>query len=344
MPHATIRDVAREADVSVASVSRVLNGHTNVRPAVRLRVEQAAALLGYVPHAGARNLSLARAGAIGIVLPDLHGEYYSELLRGMDREASSRDLQLLLTVMHDRPGRHITALQTMRGRVDGLCVMAPHIPADELAANLPAGVPAVLINCTVGGSPHLTLHVDNVAGAAAMTDHLIATGRRRIVHIAGPATNLDAVERRRGVEQAAARAGLSVLVLPGDFHQEAGIAAATTLLQDLDQVDAIFAANDMMAVGALMTLKRAGVAVPDRVAVAGFDDIPLARLLTPALSTVRIDIAGMGARAVAGLAALIDGDSDGSDGIQPILPTLVVRESTDQPGLETGHSKGERRP
>jgi LacI family transcriptional regulator len=339
MPHATIRDVAREAAVSVASVSRVLNGHNNVRSALKLRVEEAAARLGYIPHAGARNLSLARAGAIGIVLPDLHGEFFSELLRGMDEEASSRDLQLLLTVMHDRPGRRIDALQTMRGRVDGLAVMAPHIDAEELAANLPAGLPTLLISCPPDDDSRPGFRIDNRRGAAAMIDHLVATGRRRIVHIAGPATNFDALERRRGVEDAAARAGLSVRILPGDFHQQAGIDAANLLLGDLSQVDAIFAANDMMALGALVTLKRAGVAVPGRIAVAGFDDIPLARLLTPGLSTVRIDIAAIGARAVARLAARIDGEADSA--VEPILPTLVVRESTDQQSPAKGRQQGE---
>jgi DNA-binding LacI/PurR family transcriptional regulator len=166
MPHATIRDVAREAAVSVATVSRVLNGHANVRPTLRLHVEGVAARLGYVPHAGARNLSLARSGAIGVVLPDLHGEFFSELLRGIDREASSRDLQLLLTVMHERPGRGIDVLRTMRGRVDGIVLMAPHIPQDELIAHLPAGLPTLLINCGPNNGDHAALRVDNQAGAA----------------------------------------------------------------------------------------------------------------------------------------------------------------------------------
>lgn len=340
MPHATIRDVAREADVSVASVSRVLNGHANVRPALRTRVQEVAARLGYVPHAGARNLSLARSGAIGVVLPDLYGEYYSELLRGMDQEASHRGLQLLLTVMHDRVGQGIEALNTMRGRVDGLVVMAPHVDPDRLLAHLPTGVPAVLVNCAPHHGRYAELRVDNQAGAAAMIDHLVATGRRRIVHITGPELNIDAVERRRGVEQAAARAGITVRMMPGDFNERAGIAAATELLADLAGVDAIFAANDMMAIGALMTLKRAGVAVPDQVAVAGFDDIPLARLVSPSLTTMGFDIAGFGARAVELLALLAGGEEN--ERVEPVAPTLVVRETTGQSSLNKGHHRGTR--
>ncbi|WP_260599993.1 LacI family DNA-binding transcriptional regulator [Sphingomonas endolithica] len=337
MPHATIRDVAREAAVSVATVSRVLNGHENVRPALKLRVQGVAARLGYVPHAGARHLSLARSGAIGVVLPDLHGEFFSELLRGIDWEASSRGLQLLLTVMHDRPGRGIDVLATMRGRVDGIVLMAPHIPQDVLVAHLPAGLPTMLLNCGPDDGDHAALRLDNQAGAIAMIDHLVSIGRGRIVHIAGPDSNLDARERRRGVEMAATRAGIEVRIMPGDFRQETGVAAATELLRDLQQVDAIFAANDMMAMGALMTLKRAGVAVPDQVAVAGFDDIPLAGLISPSLTTMRIDTAAFGARAVARLAHLVDGITDRT--IEPITPTLVIRETTES--LNKGRNAGE---
>lgn len=359
MPHATIRDVARVAEVSVASVSRVLNGHANIRDAMRLKVEEAARQLGYVPHAGARNLSLSRSGAIGVVLPDLHGEFFSELLRGMDEEAAARGLHLLLTVMNDRPGRGTEALQAMRGRVDGLAIMAPHIAADELVARLPAGIPAVLLNCALRTGPHTAMRVDNVSGAEAMIDHLVATGRRRIVHIAGPATNIDAIERRRGVEQAAARAGLPVRIIEGNFLQDAGIAAATTVLADPSSVDAIFAANDMMALGAIVTLRRAGIAVPDQIAVAGFDDIPLARLVSPLLTTVRIDIAAMGQRAVASLDAAIAADARRRSAAKArgpaapsaavdrdtdmIVPSLVIRESTAQPSLKKGHNAGEYR-
>ncbi len=325
MSHATIRDVAREAEVSVASVSRVLNGHDNVRPALRLKVQEVASRLGYVPHAGARSLSLSRTGTIGVVLPDLHGEFYSELLRGMDREASDRGLHMLLSVMHDRAGG-IQALHAMRGRVDGLVVMAPQVDPDRLLAHLPPLTPTVLVNCAPHHERRAELRIDNVAGAAAMVDHLIAVGRRRIVHIAGPEGNIDADERRQGAAMAAARAGATFRVLSGDFREASGIAAAATLLPDIDGVDAIFAANDMMAIGAMVTLKRAGVAVPSQVAIAGFDDVPLARLVTPALTTLGINIAGFGARAVTRLIGLIAGGDD--DATEHRAPILIVRDTT----------------
>lgn len=326
MPYATIRDVAREAEVSVASVSRVMNGLANVRPALRLKVQAAAERLGYVPHAGARNLSLARAGAIGVVLPDLHGEFFSEILRGMDREASDRGLQLLLSNMHADADRAVQALRTMRGRVDGLIVMAPHVDPDVLFGQLPPGLPVVLVNCAPHHERRPEMRIDNRAGAEAMVDHLHATGRRRIVHLSGPEGNIEAAERADGYRAAMARHGLEPRVLRGDFMEESGVAAAEALLAGEDLPDALFAANDMMAIGALATLRRAGVAVPGTIALAGFDDIPLARLVSPSLTTLRVGIAQVGARAIARLAGAIAGTVDLE--IEVAVPELVPRETT----------------
>lgn len=326
MPHATIRDVAREAAVSVASVSRVMNGMGNVRPALRMRVEAAAQRLGYVPHAGARNLSLAQTDAIGVVLPDMHGEFFSEILRGMDREASERGLQLLLSNMHDDAAQAIQALRTMRGRVDGLVVMAPHVDPDTLFGQLPPGLPVVLVNCAPHHEQRPEMRIDNRRGAKAMVDHLHATGRRRIVHLSGPAGNIEAAERAEGYRDAMARYGLEARVLPGDFMEESGVAAAEALLAEHALPEALFAANDMMAIGALATFRRAGVAVPGTIALAGFDDIPLARLISPSLTTMRTGIAQVGARAIARLAGAIAGDTDYA--VEVAVPELVARETT----------------
>src|SRR3982750_2194324 len=133
MAEATIRDVARRAQVSVASVSRALNGAENVSEGTKARIADAVRELGYVPHAGARSLSLARTNAIGVVLPDLHGEFFSEIVRGMDREASRRGYLLLLSNLHGGSEQAVLALKAMRGRVDGLIVMAPHLSEGELS-------------------------------------------------------------------------------------------------------------------------------------------------------------------------------------------------------------------
>ena len=332
MSHATVRDIAREAAVSVATVSRALNGHDNVRREVREHIESVALRLGYVPHAAARHLSSAKSGMIGVVVPDLHGEFFSELLRGMDREASERGLYCMMMVMHGDAQRGVAALHALRGRVDGLVVMAPQVSADELLVHLPRGMPAVFLNCTPGQSGHRELRIDNVAGASALVEHLIATGRRRLVHISGPAGNVDADERLRGAQDACARAGLSLRVLAGDFKEPSGAAAAARLIDEDADIDAIFAANDMMAIGAMMTLKRASIVVPDQIAICGFDDIPLTRLISPSLTSASIDIASFGASAVAQLVKAIAGDDDG--GVEQRVPIVIVRESTG-PGQRT---------
>lgn len=329
MAQATIRDVAREAEVSVASVSRVLSGGANVRPALRRRIEEAVDRLGYVPHAGARMLSrAARTDTIGVILPDMHGEFFSELLRGMDAEASGRGLQLLLSTMHADAHRGVVALRSMRGRVDGVVVMAPQVDPDLLFSHLPPGVCAVLVNCAPHHEPRAELRVDNEAGAGEMTRHLLSLGRRRIVHIAGPAGNIDAELRTRGYEAAMAAAGLPPRVLPGTFHEEAGRTAATALLDEIDRVDAIFAANDQMAIGALVAFREAGVDVPGQIAIGGFDDVPLARLVSPGITTMSADACALGRRAVERVAGLIAGAGEEDAGLEWRRPLLVVRGST----------------
>jgi LacI family transcriptional regulator len=337
MGEATIRDVARRAEVSVASVSRALNGLDNVRAETRERILAAAAELGYVPHAGARSLSLARAYAIGVVLPDLHGEFFSECVRGMDREASRRGYLLLLSNMHDDPDQAAIALRAMRGRVDGLLVMAPHVEHDALAHTLPSALPAVLINCQGEIDSRPALRFDNRAGSEAMVEHLVANGYRHIVHVAGPETNVDAQERLEGYRTAMHRHGRDPRVIGGNFSEEAGEAAARTILSGSAPVDAVFAANDMMAIGCLHTLRGAGKDVPGDIAVAGFDDVPLARYL--ALTTMRVKIAEIGARAVARLIEMLDGKGMGA-AREIHIPDLVARATTAPRVDATGASSG----
>jgi LacI family transcriptional regulator len=324
MAEATIRDVARRAQVSVATVSRALNGLENVSEMTRTRVADAVRELGYVPHAGARSLSLARTNAIGVVLPDLHGEFFSEIVRGMDREASRRGYLLLLSNLHGSGAQAALALRAMRGRVDGLIVMAPHLTEEELAAALPPGLPSILINTRHGGSDRASLHLDNAAGARAVVDHLVAIGRRRLVHIAGPEQNIDAEERATAFRAAAAEHGAEAVVVHGDFEESSGIAAVKALLAAGHSFDAIFAGNDNMAIGATVALRSAGIDVPGQVAVAGFDDIPLAHHL--GLTTVRVRIAELGERA---LVRLLDALSHGeSGGDERHAPELVLRATT----------------
>lgn len=323
MAEATIRDVARRAEVSVASVSRALNGLANVSDATRAKVSAAANELGYVPHAGARSLSLARTHAIGVLLPDIHGEFFSEIVRGMDAEASRRGYLLLLSNMHGGSAQAEVALRAMRGRVDGLVVMAPHLDPEALGRAITSAMRAVLINARGESALHPNFRIDNEAGVAAVVAHLTAIGSERIAYIGGPPDNLDAQERAAAFRDATA--GMETIEMVGDFTVESGDRAVREALAAGKTFDALFAANDMMAIGAFRALRAAAIAVPEQVAVAGFDDVPLAGHV--GLTTIRVRIAELGARAVSRLVTMIeDGESQGGQHLH--APELVVRETT----------------
>jgi LacI family transcriptional regulator len=324
----TIRDVARAAKVSVATVSRALNGHDNVTEEVRRRVLAVAHELRYSPHHAARSLSSRRTHTIGVVLPDLHGEFFSELMRGIDQVARERGLHLLVSSYHGHPEEQASALRAMRGRVDGLLVMSPHAgDLDFLSENL-AALPAVLINSQPTDGEQIALGIDNYGGARTLVEHLIATGHRRIAFIAGPENNFDAHERLRGFRDAMRAIGQAdPWVVPGDFGEASGHAAGRSLLVAKERPEAVFAANDMMALGCLFAFSQAGVRVPKEIALAGFDDIPLARYVVPSLTTMRVNIAELGAHAMRMLLDLRDGGDPG-DRPAPMVPELIVREST----------------
>jgi LacI family transcriptional regulator len=322
----TIRDVARVAGFSVATVSRALNGADNVLPQTRARILQAAAELRFAPSVAARSLITRRTDTIGVVLPDLHGEYFSELIRGIDQAARPRGLHLLVSSSHGDAAEAALALRAMSGRVDGLIVMAPQADADMLGANLPAGLPSVLLNSGVQLEGQGNIDVDNRGGALAMTRHLAALGARRIVFIGGPSGNHEARERLQGYLEGLP-AGERPWVLDGDFSEEAGRSAGLQLAAGPIRPDAVFAANDMMALGCMAALAEAGWQVPRDVRIAGFDDIPIARFVAPALTTVRVGIAGLGRRALERLHVAF-GQGDGPCPPHETVPTeLVVRRS-----------------
>jgi len=221
----TIKDVAREAKVSVATVSRALNGHENVAEPVRQLVLEVAARLRYTPHAAARSLSSRRTNTVGVVLPDLYGEFFSELMRGIDNVARSRRQHLLVSSYHGDQEQQGAALRAMRGRVDGLLVLSPYAESPGfLTDNLPQALPTVLINTYLPGQDHPVLSIDDHAGAMAMTRHLLDAGHRRIAFISGPDLNFDARERLRGFRDALAAfgSGAEGIELPGDFDEDSG--------------------------------------------------------------------------------------------------------------------------
>lgn len=284
----------------------------------------------YVPHSGARSLATNRTNTIGVLLPDIHGEFFSELIRGLDRTSRSSDYHLLVSGFHNERREFEAVLQATRGRVDGLVVMMPDIELASLRSSLPEELPVVLLHCRPDGDLFDSLEVDSHGGAVAVVRHFAALGHRRIALLGGPARNHDACERRRGYRAALAELSLpwsESLELPGDFTEPAGRRAASVLLARDSRPTAVFAANDDMAIGLLRALREAGVAVPGELAIAGFDDIPAARWVSPAVTSVRVEIADLGVRAMKRLLAAIDNGDNHRRHHDTLPARLVVRES-----------------
>ena len=324
----TIKDVARAAGVSVATVSRVHNGSDLVKETTRRRVDEVARRLGYSPHGAARSLITSRTSTLGVLLPDIYGEFFSEVIRGIDQTAQRHGYHLLVSSSHDDRSAVETALRSMWGRVDGLIVLWPDL--DETAVpNLPAGFPLVLLSAPIGPNGFDVITVANFEGAYAMVCHLLDLGHRRIAIIKGIEGNADAAERLRGYRGALASAGLgsSAIEVAGEFNESSGFRAANVLLARKVRPDAIFAANDAMAIGALSALREAGLRVPEDVALAGFDDIPMARYLDPALSSVHVDISALGERAALRLLAAVRDKGKHEHRAETLPTTLVLRRS-----------------
>lgn len=326
----TIKDVAREAGVSVATVSRVMNGHAAVTPETRERIQRIAKELRFTPSSAARSLITRRTHTVGALLPDLHGEFFSELIRGIDVAARARGLHLLVSSSHGNTAEAAAALRAMHGRVDGLLIMSPHMDPTQLGSALPPGMPAVIMNAGVDDVVHASFRVDNFGGAQAMVRHLASVGHRSIAFIAGPEDNFESQERLRGYRAALGEVlpGTPELVLPGDFTEQSGERAGHELLALSQRPSAVFAGNDMMALGCLTVLMQRGVSVPKEIALAGFDDIPICRYVQPALTTVRVPIVELGALALAELASAIEVPDRPPSGARTLRAELVVRQSS----------------
>jgi LacI family transcriptional regulator len=339
----TIHDVAARAGVSVATVSRVLNGKELVREETSRQVLEVAKSLRYVPNSAARTLSIRRSQTIGIVLPDVHGEFFSEVIRGIDLAARAAGYHILVSGSHSDANEMIDVLDAMRGRVDGLVVMAPDVTLAPLREQLAHKLPMVLLNSD--DERHAAITIDNYGGARTMMRHLASLGHKRIAFIKGPEQNADARERLRGYRQVMRALKESpMLEFAGDFTERGGYDAVKAILALDPRPTAIFAANDSMAVGALSALAEAGVGVPGEMSLAGFDDIPIAHYVNPPLTTIGVDIAELGRRA---FAVLADAMQKGSNTRREecIGTTLVVRKSCAGPHSRTvklrGRKKGE---
>lgn len=301
----TVYTVAAHAAVSVATVSRVLKNPAVVKESTRQRVLQAIEELDYVPHGAARSLAAHQHEAHGLVLPELRGPYYSELLIGYESVAAEGGDSVLVVLSHDKTDLD-AALRRLAANVDGIVIMSGVPVAARTLAALHRTIPVVgLSHHHVAGLE--TFATESRASAEQLTRHLIAHGRRRLLFVGSPELAPDIQGRYAGFV-AAHDGAQAPPPVPAGLREEDGAAVAARLLDDdLDQIDGFVCANDELALALMKRLQDAGVRVPEDVAVVGWDDVMAARYVRPALTTVRQPVRELGARAARRLRALIAG-------------------------------------
>lgn len=328
----TLDEVARLAGVSRSAASRAINRSGHASRTTTEAVERAVLELGYVPNPTARALATQQSGAVVLAVshhdPELFADpFYAQILAGVCAALERTDLVLLLELADSDLGRARLERILRSRRADGIMLMELHgdDPLYRLAGKL--NLPFVCGGRPLNAEPAWYVDADNRGGARLAAEHLISTGRRRISTITGALDTHAGTARLRGFQDALAVAGLDMsLVEGGDFTVASGAAAMTRLLSAHPGLDAVFAASDSMAAGALRALQAAGRSVPGDVAVVGFDDHVLARLTSPQLTTVAQPIKRLGTEMAKMLISLIDGEQPGP----LILPTrLVIRDSTE---------------
>lgn len=327
----TLEMVAARAGVSRATVSRVVNGSTTVDPTIRARVLRAVSDLGYVPNQAARSLVTHRSDSIGLVLAEARSRVFSDdqffpgLILGISQELEAADQQLVLLMATDPSSHGRIERYGRAGHVDGLIIASGHVPDPLPATLLRTGLPVVSNERSFAGEDVPFVGVDQIGGVRQAIDHLVAIGRSRVATIAGPQDMVAGIDRLAGYRAAVADRDVRSIVAVGDFTRASGETAMRQLLDDDPDLDAVFVASDLMALGALGALHQAGRRVPDDVAVIGFDDVDLCRSTQPPLTTVRQPIVELGHALARQVLRLSRGEE-----IEPavVLPTsLVPRDS-----------------
>jgi DNA-binding LacI/PurR family transcriptional regulator len=329
----TLADVAKLAGVSPATASRVLTGSARVKPQTRRRVEDAMATLGYVRNRAPRSADSRRTGSIALVVCEENMKifadpFFARMLWCVSKALSMADLQLVQLGLQSPQDYHTVTRYLRSGHVDGALIVSMHGKAHIDFASL--GVPVVLCGRPVTGAETVSyVDADNIGGARQAVRYLLDNGRSTVATIAGPPDMSPGIDRLLGYRKAMTGTGFSdpAMIAYGDFTRTSGEHALYRLLDLRPGVDAVFAASDLMAAGALRALRRLGKRVPEDVAVIGFDDSPIAQHTDPRLSTVRQPVDAMASRMVSGILDLVS--NPGSEPFHAVLTTeLVLRDTT----------------
>jgi LacI family transcriptional regulator len=343
---ATIKDVAARAGVSYTTVSHVLNDTRAVRPHTRERVLAAARELDYVPSAVARSLKHQVTHTVGLLVPSATNPYYAELARGLEDACFRVGHSLVVCSSDEEPARQLAYLSLLRQkRVDGIVVASASDEPRWAAALRDVGCPLVVVDREIGGVAADLVQVDNERGGALAAEHLLKLGHERIACLTGPAGLAVDRDRLRGFRRALADAGRragDLVIAESDFTVPGGHRAALRLLRGAARPTALFAFNDMMAIGALRAAAELGLAVPARLSVVGFDDVELARYVYPALTTVGQSIRKLGEATAEALFARAAG-RDAPPRRVRLKPALRTRESSGPPPAEEPAREGRRK-
>jgi LacI family transcriptional regulator len=327
----TIREVAALAGVSIKTVSRVINDGGHVSDATRRQVLRAVERLDYRPNALARGLVTGRSRSLGLVIADVVNPFFPPLVRAVEDAAAARGYNVILCDTDEDPDRERTVISVLLQRyVDGLILCASRSPTAALRRLGDAGIPLVLINRTLAHRRVAAVVADSAAGARCAMSHLLDLGHRRIAYLVGPRASFSHRSRLRGYRQALAECGIPYdpdLVAGGVTSLGAGREAMAVLLTLPIPPTAVFAFDDLMAIGAVEELQRRGRRVPEDVAMVGFDDIDLAGYLSPPLSTVAQPKAEMGRLAANRLLDMIETATVPVPRTLTMVPELVVRQS-----------------
>ena len=328
----TIREVAEEAGVSIATVSRVLNGRDDVAPETRELVGQVIRDRGYIANRSARGLSAGRTGLVGLLVPLIYPVYFSAILSGASEALHENDQRVVLSPTGHEHAREVTLIdRLMHGLTDGALIVLPGESSEELERLLDGGYRFVVVDPRLRLDDRIpSVSAAHASGAVQAMQHLLALGHRRIAAITGPRGWVATEDRRRGYHAALAGAGILPdrgLEIESDFEIPGGREAAGQLLDLAEPPTAIFAFNDNLAIGAIQAARARGLRVPDELSVVGFDDVELATIVTPALTTVRQPLAEMGRTAVSLLTRLLENQRIETLHIE-LGTRLVVRDST----------------
>jgi LacI family transcriptional regulator len=326
----TILDVAAVAGVSYGTVSRVINNDPHVKAETRVRVRQAMEQLGFTVNRQARSLAGGRSNVVGVLVPDLGTGYIGEIMRGIDAELGSCGYDLMLFTTHRTAAKEAGYVTNLAGGlVDGLLLVLPRNPADYIGTLTHRGFPFVLIDHHGNGQDCTSVGATNWQGAFQATEYLIAAGHTAIGFITGTMDLGASVDRLGGYKAALRTHHIELdtsLIYQGTYEQTDGYFGAMQLLDLPDPPSAIFASNDSMAMGVMDAVRRRGLRIPEDISIIGFDDIPQAALVRPALTTVRQPLEQMGSVATQFLLDMLKDSSKKFTRVE--LPTeLIVRES-----------------